>query len=37
MLRDDAVLRHIYESSCQVTRVGRLQRRIGQSLTGAVR
>ncbi len=36
VLDDDAVLRNIDQTTGQVTRVCRLQRRIGQTLTGAV-
>ena len=35
--RDDHVLRHVAEAARQVAGIGRLQRRIGQTLTGAVR
>ena len=34
---DDAVLRHVDETARQVAGVGRLQRRVGQALAGAVR
>src|SRR5580692_2744877 len=33
---DDYVLRHVHQTARQVTRIGRLQRGIGQTLTGAV-
>ena len=36
-LRDDHVLRDVHETPRQVARVGRLQRRVGQALAGAVR
>ena len=36
-LVDDHVLRDVDETARQVTRVGRLQRRVGETLTGAVR
>jgi hypothetical protein len=34
--RDDRILRHVDQTAGQITRVGRLQRRIGQTLTGTV-
>ena len=37
VLVDDHVLRHVAKAAGQVTRVGRLQRGIGETLTGAVR
>src|SRR6516164_2305598 len=37
VLVDDYVLCHVDQAAGQVTRVGRLQRRIGKTLTGAVR
>jgi hypothetical protein len=36
-LRDDRILCNVNQTACQVTRVRGLQRRIGQTLTGAVR
>ena len=36
-LGDDHVLRHVHQAAGQVAGIGRLQRGIGQSLTGAVR
>ena len=36
-LGDDDVLRHVHETPRQVARVGRLQRRVGQTLARAVR
>jgi hypothetical protein len=33
---NDGILRHVDETAGQVTGVGRLQRRIGQTLTGTV-
>ena len=35
-LGDDRVLRHVHQTTGQVTRVGGLQRGVGQTLTGAV-
>src|SRR5690606_31691825 len=35
-LGDDEVLRHVDQTAGQVTRVGRLERRVGQALAGAV-
>ncbi len=35
-LGDDQILRHVHQTARQVTRVGRLQRRIRQTLTGTV-
>ena len=35
-LVDDYVLRRIYEFAREITRIGRLQRRIGQTFTSAV-
>ena len=37
VLGDDAVLRHVDQTAGQVTRVRRLERRVGQTLAGAVR
>ena len=37
LLVDDHVLRNIHQTTRQITRIGRLQCRIGQTLTGAVR
>ena len=34
---DDKILANIHQPSCQITRVGRFQRRVGQTLAGAVR
>jgi hypothetical protein len=36
LLGDDAVLRHVDETTGQVTRVGRLERGVGQALPRAV-
>src|SRR5262249_1315467 len=36
-VRDDRVLRHVDQTPRQVARVGRLERRVGQTLAGAVR
>jgi hypothetical protein len=36
-MRDDAILRDVDQTAGQVTRVRRLQRRVGQTLAGAVR
>ena len=36
-LGDDEILRHIHETTCQVARVGGLERRVGQALTRPVR
>ena len=37
VLADDHVLRHVHQTARQVAGIGRLQRRIGQTLAGAVR
>ena len=37
VLADDHVLRHVHQAARQVAGVGRLQRRVGQTLAGAVR
>ena len=37
LLGDDRVLRHVDETARQVAGVGRLERRVGQTLAGAVR
>src|ERR1700682_5914032 len=37
VLPDDHILRYVHQTARQVARIGRLQRRVGQTLAGAVR